>query len=314
MHKRTSILSLLIAFSLSFCTVFAEEGNSKQVGKKKNTGHFSNDRTLPSWNTLRVPRTKNELQQQVGHNYNVVRRGMFLIASDLDKKRFDYVVDGVFACCQEILSKEFFRKRPQEIVTIYIFKSKKSYINGLADYFAMEPISPYGHYGHRKRYIVVNYATGPGTFVHEMTHALMAADFPKAPIWVSEGIASLYEQCKVEGDSLRGDQNWRLPELKKGIKENKLTPLEALFSSDTKVFRMVRESLHYAQSRYFCKYMEELGVLRKVYANFRDNVDKDPTGITAVEDAFGKPISVIEKDWLAWVDKQEWQGKAPSVD
>jgi len=69
----------------------------------------------------------------------------------------------------------------------------------------------------------MNIATGGGTLVHEMTHALMAPDFPQAPIWISEGLASLYEQCRVEKQSLKGDPNWRLPELKRALKREDIT-------------------------------------------------------------------------------------------
>lgn len=268
---------------------------------------FNNGCTMPEWQRVRVPKTKEGLKIQLGAEFSVLRRGMFLIASDLDKERLDYVIDGVFACCREILEREYFHTPSSVVVTVYIFKNKNSYVDALHKYFGMEPISPYGHYGHRQRYIVVNYATGPGTLVHELTHALMAPDFPQAPIWISEGIASLYEQCRVEGESLRGEQNWRLPELKRAVTEKKLTPLAELLSSDTQMFRTMKESLNYAQSRYFCKYMEELGLLRQVYSEFRDNAVEDPTGIKTLERVFGQSIQQIERDWIEWLAGQSWR-------
>lgn len=273
---------------------------------------FSNGCAPASWERVRVPKTKEALEIQLGKDFHVVRRGSFLIASDLDQQRFDYLINGVFACCREILEREFFTaKKPSRIVTVYIFRDRESYVRGLRDHFGMEPISPYGHYGHTKRYIVVNYATGPGTLVHELTHALMASDFPRAPIWVSEGLASLYEQCRVEGDSLRGEPNWRLPELQKAVTRGTLTPLAKLIETDTKDFRMLQESLNYAQSRYFCKFMEEKGVLRAVYARFRDNFRGDPDGSQAIQAVFGKPLAHVQQEWLQWIAAQKWEGGQP---
>lgn len=301
--------NLLCLAALLLAGAWASAGESGVAAKRGlSVQTFNNACASPDWQRLRVPKTKEGLTIQLGPGFTVLRRGMFLVASDLDQERLDYVVDGVFACCREILSREYFRTPPSSVVTVYIFKDKDSYVEGLRKYFGMEPISPYGHYGHRQRYIVVNYATGPGTLVHELTHALMAPDFPDAPIWISEGLASLYEQCRVEDDSLRGEQNWRLPELKRAVVDGGMVQLSELFRSDTQNFRAMNESLNYAQSRYFCKYMEDIGLLRQVYAEFRDNAHLDPTGIETVERIFGKDIAEIERDWLEWLAGQEWRG------
>ncbi len=256
-----------------------------------------------------IPRTAEGLHKQLGEGFLVYKRKNYIIATDLDKKTADYVINGVFENCKQILVKQFFDSRADDVVVIYIFKNKTSYYTGLQKYLQMQPISPYGHYGNRDRYIVVNYATGPGTLVHELTHSLMAIDFPGAPIWISEGLASLYEQCRVENGQLLGEQNWRLPELHNGIRSNRLTPLKLLFKSDTKVFRMLRESLHYAESRYFCKYLQDKGLLERVYKAFRNNPHNSNNGIKIVEAALGKNIDSIEKDWIDWTKQQEWNGK-----
>lgn len=254
-----------------------------------------------------VPKTLADLRGQLGRGFAIARRGSFLIASDLDGKEFDVLVDGVFTCCRSCLENDFFPASVTETVTIYVFRDEKSYNYNIPRLFAIQPISPYGHYGNKQRYIVVNYETGPGTLVHELTHSLMAEDFPDAPIWISEGLASLYEQCRVEKESLRGEPNWRLPELLDALDKGELAPLADLLAYDTCAFRAKRESLHYAQSRYFCKYLEERGALRKVYAAFRNGFDKDRSGIRFVEQAMGRPLAAIETDWHAWIRTQTWK-------
>ena len=287
-RKRISVLFMLLLLSAwggCISAIAAEAGFSRQS----------------------IPHSVSALRKQLSSEFLIYERNHYIIATDLERSIADYVVNGVFANCRLLLESQFFDKKATDTVTIYIFKNKKSYYAGLMKYIGMEPISPYGHYGNNQRYIVVNYSTGPGTLVHELTHSLMAIDFPGAPIWISEGIASLFEQCRVEDGHLLGEQNWRLPELQQGIVSNRLTPLKLLFKSDTKIFRMLRESLNYAQSRYFCKYLQDRGLLERVYKAFRANPDNSNSGISIVEAAFGKDIDAIEKDWIDWVELQEWK-------
>jgi len=252
-----------------------------------------------------IPKTLAALREQVGESFRVARRGPFLVAADLDREAFATLVDGVIACCRQCLRKDYFTTEPDRVITVYVLRNEATYTAYLRLLFHMDPISPYGHYGYSQRYIVVNYDTGPGTLVHEMTHALMAPDFPQAPIWISEGLASLYEQCRVENDSLKGDPNWRLPELRRALDAGTTTSLAKLMAMDVSEFRAKQESLHYAESRYFCKFMEERGVLRQVYSTFRDRHAEDLTGKRFVEKAFGLTLDLIEAEWHAWLKTQQ---------
>ncbi|MBN2712803.1 MAG: hypothetical protein JXR97_10295 [Planctomycetes bacterium] len=306
-EKETSP-SLNLAISEGSSATSTPASGENEIVEEQEQSAFSNGCRPPkSWKTVYVPKSLKSLRKQVGAGYYLARRGQFLIASNLDNGDFSAMVDGVLACCRECLSKDYFDTTPKEIITIYVFRDEKSYNGELKRIFDMNPISPYGHYGHSKRYIVVNYDTGPGTLVHELTHSLMAPDFPEAPIWISEGIASLYEQCKVENESLKGEQNWRLPELKKALESNNAAALKNLFSFSPRDFRAKRESLHYAQSRYFCMYLESLGKLREVYRDFRDNCAQDPSGISFIEKACEKKLPEIEAEWHNWLAKQSWK-------
>ena len=256
-----------------------------------------------------LPKSLTDLRRVAGEDYLCVQRGNFLVAGDLGLLDYEYLVDGVLDYCAAALVKVFFDKGPvlDKIVNIFVFKDYDSYENGLRRFLAMDPISPYGHYGHSQKYIVINYETGPGTMVHELTHALMSEDFPEAPIWLAEGMASLYEHCRAEGDILRGDDNWRLPELKAALETNGLTPLPTLLAMPPSVFRSQRESLNYAQARYFCKYLEEAGLLPKIYKTFRDRYGQDPTGEKFIVQAFGKPLDTVENSWKRWITFQYWK-------
>lgn len=253
-----------------------------------------------------VPKTLEGLRFHVGKEFTCVQRGPYLVAGDLSPADFERLVDGILSFCNSALVKQYFRTVPEDTVTIYIFRNYQRYRAGLRRLFQMEPISPYGHYSHMQNYLAVNFETGPGTFVHELIHALMAADFPKAPIWIGEGIASLYEQCRVEDNRLRGEPNWRLPELLEALNAGAVTPLDELITLNPGAFRAKNESRHYAEARYFCKYLEELEILGIVYREFRDNFADDPTGRKFITKAAGKSLSLLEADWKRWLARQSW--------
>lgn len=55
---------------------------------------------------------------------------------------------------------------------------------------------------------------GYGTLLHEMIHALIEADFPQAPPWFNEGLASLYERTQWTTTRLNALPNWRMDEMR----------------------------------------------------------------------------------------------------
>ncbi|MCD8140690.1 MAG: hypothetical protein LUE17_13090 [Planctomycetaceae bacterium] len=256
-----------------------------------------------------IPKTLVDLRRSAGDRYLCVERGNFLVAGDLDLPDYEYLVDGVLDYCAKALVSVYFDKGPvlDKTVNIFVFRDYTSYENGLRRFVGMDPISPYGHYGHAQKYIVVNYETGPGTMAHELTHAMMSEDFPQAQIWLGEGMASLYEHCWAQGNVLRGDDNWRLPELQDALRRDALTPLSTLLAMTPSEFRTVNESLNYAQARYFCKYLEDLGLLPDIYRSFRDGQHLDPTGARFVVRALGKPLDVVEQAWKRWITYQYWK-------
>ena len=248
-----------------------------------------------------VPKTLDALRRQVGEDFTCLAYGEILVASDLCGGQTREIVDGLVAYVRESLAVSFFETPPDGPVTAYLLRDEDSYRRNLRDLFGMEPISPYGHYGHRQRYVIVNYATGAGTLVHELVHALMAPDFPEAPIWLAEGLASLYEQSRAENGRLYGEDNWRRPELEEALSKGALPSLGTLFSHTPKAFRETGESLNYALARYFCFYLQERGALERVYRAFRAGWAEDGTGARFVEEILKKPLERVEADFRRWL-------------
>jgi hypothetical protein len=67
----------------------------------------------------------------------------------------------------------------------------------------------------------------PGTIKHELMHLLLPSSFGNVPGWFEEGLASLYEQSRFEGQSLSGEPNWRGKFLKD---QHQVPTLERLFT------------------------------------------------------------------------------------
>ncbi|MCC6739584.1 MAG: hypothetical protein IT452_11120, partial [Planctomycetia bacterium] len=142
--------------------------------------------------------------------------------------------------------------------------------------------------------------TGSGTLVHEMAHALMEADFPKAPAWFNEGLASLFEQSTTADGKIRGLVNWRLPVLQEALKDGSFMKWKKLTGYAGADFYGDGSGLRYATARYLCLWLQEKGKLEAFYEKFRDGFEKDPSGweaLSAVLD--GKPEEA-ETEWREW--------------
>ncbi|CAN5908232.1 hypothetical protein BH11MYX4_BH11MYX4_33200 [soil metagenome] len=105
------------------------------------------------------------------------------------------------AWARDLLKRDYFARDPGAILSIWVFRDEGSYRSGVSALFGpLSADTPYGYYSPCERALVMNVGYGYGTLVHEMVHAYMGANFPDAPVWLDEGLASLYEQpsCRAE--------------------------------------------------------------------------------------------------------------------
>lgn len=161
-----------------------------------------------------------------------------------------------------------------------------------------------GFYNHGTRTLVIRRGTGTGTIAHEFTHALHFADMEALgqthPIWIREGLGSLYEESSPKADRLVGLVNWRLPPLKKALADGKTFPLRAFLENSERCFAE-RTGVAYAMARYLCFFLQEKQVLFPWYAGYCRNFADDRQGIRSLEEAYGKPLDQIEADWIEFV-------------
>jgi hypothetical protein len=227
----------------------------------------------------------------------------FVIAGDAPKAKLERYRDRTILAAATALQKIYFDTPPSEPILILLFESAGPYERLSKEWFGYEEVPHYGFYAHTKRLMLMNVGTGTGTLVHELTHALIAPDFPNVPDWFNEGLASLYEQCSlgVGNATITGHENWRLPSLQKAIHEKKLRSLEEMISAnDFRDEEMV--GINYAQARYLMFFLQEKKLLAKFYETFRNNVNDDPLGLETLKDLVGpQSLAEFEKDWRAWV-------------
>ncbi len=243
------------------------------------------------------------LARRLGKGFQVVVSTPFVLAGDQDRQTLVFWQDYVVGRAAEAMWRTYFKGRPSKPIVILLFSNGRTYRAQAKRLFGDTEVAYYGYFKVDERTLVMNIGTGGGTLIHELTHALMAEDFPDVPDWLDEGLASLHEQCESgawKRGRLVGDVNWRLPALKRAIRSGELRPLRKLMIQDD--FRGPLESLNYAQARYFCMYMQQQGVLVTFYKAFRQGYKEDKTGLSFAEEALGRRrIEAIEQDFLQWV-------------
>jgi hypothetical protein len=228
------------------------------------------------------------IDAQLGDKCAVIAAAPFVIAGDMSEAELRDWYDRTIHPAAAAMGHRYFTRRPAEPITVLLFSSKESYEHYSEKLYRDKGISIYGYYKPRERTLVMNIATGGGTLVHELTHALVAFDCPGVPDWFNEGLASLHEQCRFRDDEggpwVEGLVNWRLPRLQKELEARRVPSLETFIRDDD--FRGEREAINYAQARYFCMFMQHRGVLETFYTTLRKNIVNDPHGERAVKAAF----------------------------
>lgn len=143
---------------------------------------------------------------------------------------------------------------------------------------------------------------------HEFTHAMHAADLDalgqEHPIWLTEGMATLFESGHFENDVLVPGENYRLFSLKQAAARGRLIPFEKLFRMDQRAF-VGNATIAYGESGSVLHYLYSQNLLRKFYDTYKARYDKDKTGAAALEQVAGKPLAEVEKEWRAWMLQQK---------
>ena len=196
-----------------------------------------------------------------------------------------------------LIEADYFAKQPDKIIEIWLFKNEKTYRKGAKQFFDDEPDTPYGYYSPEDSALVMNIGPGAGTLSHELVHPYIEANFPAAPSWFNEGLASLYEQPRERDGHMWGTTNWRLPGLTKMIKAKTLPSVKDLLATSREGFYEAAYD-SYAYARFLCQYLQDHGKLRDFYKKFV--ADKDTTGKTALEAVLGMTLDEFDPVFQKW--------------
>jgi len=242
-----------------------------------------------------------ELKKLLSDEFIFKSLSCFVISSNMSETETQRIIDNTITSAEECFYNNYFEKKPDELITIFLFKDDKSYRYWAKKLYGDTDLSRFGYYKPSKKTMLMNISTGGGTLVHEMTHAFVRYDFPDIPSWFNEGLGSLYERCSMNNKEILGHTNWRLPELKDAIKNNLYNSLDWLVSTNDEEFYGYESSLNYSQARYLCQYLQQKNLLKKFYKAFRDNYDKDKTGKTFLEEVTKMKLADLDYVYVEWV-------------
>lgn len=253
--------------------------------------------------TARAAEAKRELGERTGVQ---TVEGVFVLITPPGQGNSN----GTGILTKQVLNAYFngrFDKRPAQAVSVYLFQEAKSYEAYCQKRWGEPCGTPFGFYRPDERRIVMNVGPGIGTLTHELVHPIVQTDFPGAPEWLNEGIASLFEALTMPAaGQIHGVKNWRHPRLLRALrspKERERASLSALFALDDATFRNDDEDLHDAAARYLCLWLDQQGKLWSFYRQFRDNRSSDRGGERAFVAVMGKTPAEANAEWAAWVKR-----------
>lgn len=250
----------------------------------------------------REAKLRSGMEEHIGADADFRRAGPFLVAGHLGEREMESCVATVERC-RKALHEQFFDKEPEGLFAVYLLPDYDKYDAFCLEFMGDHPTSKYGFYLPSKRSLVMNIGTGSGTLVHEMTHALMEADFPKVPTWFNEGLSSLFEQSTTADGKIKGLVNWRLPILQGALKDGSFLEWKKLVGYTGGSFYGDGSGLRYATARYLCLWLQEKGKLEAFYEKIRDGIEKDATGWDALSAVLDGKVEEAEKEWREWAGK-----------
>ena len=240
-----------------------------------------------------------ELREKLkGQGYTILVEAPFVVIGDGPASEVKRTTKGFLRSKIELLEKDFFTKRPDKLIEVWLFRNERSFRKGAKKFFDDEPNTPYGYYSPTANALIMN-ASGLGTLSHELVHPYMEANFPDVPSWFNEGLASLFERPSERHGHIIGLPNWRLPELKKEIRAGTLPSLDTLLHTSRDEFYDAKWDA-YAQARYLVYYLQEEGKLHEFYTKFLAD-DKDRSGRAALEAVLGENLDTFDAKWQKWV-------------
>ena len=228
-----------------------------------------------------------------------------VIASNLDRETFDRM-KGTITTQMRMQIATIFDGAPNSYVLVLVPTPEK------ADQL-IGSVRIGGFYDHDTRRLVLR-DIGP-SLRHELTHALDHAQMDRLsqnhPMWIQEGVASMFEMYDIDKDGhYRVLDNTRLNvalNLKRGAA---LTKWRVFFNEPDNEFNRVRARAKYAEARAIFQFLAEKGLFEQWYRLYLDTNSEDASGALAFERLFDQPLEEVERGFRIWLGTKE---KVPEV-
>lgn len=235
--------------------------------------------------------------------YRLDEKQKLVFAARIDRRALDEAAEGL-RVEQESEEEQIFSHPPDELVRVIIASS--------IDFSKLEHrVDVGGHYDDATRTILVK-RPGP-ELRHEYTHALHAADQhalgQEHAVWLSEGLATLYEypttvptrpSTQPAAPRIYPADTWRLARVQAAAKHDYLIPLDKLLKMDRAAFTN-RADLAYGESGSLLLYLYDRQLLKPFYDAYTADYSKDRIGRQALESVTGMSLEELQKVWVAWL-------------
>jgi hypothetical protein len=245
-----------------------------------------------------------QLRQRFGSRYlfRVDEPRKLIVAAWVDPKSLDHLMEQlqIQLASQE---EQIFSHPPGDFIRVVIVSrvdfSKLEHRPGV-----------HGSYDDATRSLMVS-QIGP-ELRHEFTHALHAADQhaldQEHPVWLSEGLATMYERPVFEA---AGEGKWkmlpadtpRLANVQAAARHGSLIPIDKLVKLDRKAFS-ARADLAYGESACLLLYLHEHQLLKKFYDAYTAGYEQDPTGLSQLEAVTGVTHETLQEQWVQWLGQR----------
>ncbi len=162
---------------------------------------------------------------------------------------------------------------------------------------------------------LVSPATGAscGSMAHELVHLLIKQNFPGAPAWLEEGLASEVAIAERAGNRFQFRWSWRDEDLQSnlGLQPSIAELLDMPWSgfSPSDMASVSRAEATQAMAAVFIRYLDAKGKLSDVYFSVRDqHVDADFSSYRSyqsiLEEKLGMPVASMNTDFIEWFHAQ----------
>lgn len=254
------------------------------LSRKRQIAHAAGERALA------------ELKRKFGdgYRYAVDEDQKLVFAADTDQTTLD-ALRGWIVAQENSQEAALFSHKPDEFIRIVV-PSRPDYRR------VIHTPGVRGMYVDQTRTL---YAEHLGqVMTHEFTHALHSADQrayrQEHPIWLREGLASMYEAGDFVDGKLIPRDNFRLASVQMAARRNGLYAFAKLLRLQSLDFTS-NPDLAYGESSSLLLYLHEKKQLREFYDAYKASYDADATGQVALESTTGMTLTELEQAWKKWM-------------